>query len=73
LNTVQQVATQFDGLQVHSWPDDELIRATSGQLQSKLKGMKQAVSPEAFSHTESRKSPDQTALTDEPEQIQRLI
>ena len=73
LNTVQQVATRFDGLQVHSWPDDELIRATSGQLQSKLKGMKQAVSPEAFSDTESRKSPDQTALTDEPEQIQRLI
>jgi DNA repair photolyase len=73
LNTVQQVATRFDGLQVHSWPDDELIRATSGQLQSKLKAMKQAVSPESFSHTESRKSPDQTALTDEPEQIQRLI
>jgi peptide subunit release factor 1 (eRF1) len=22
LNTVQQVATRFDGLQVHSWPDD---------------------------------------------------
>lgn len=30
LHTVQQVATRFDGLHVHSWPDNALIKATSG-------------------------------------------
>lgn len=48
LQTVQKVATRFDGLHVHSWPDDELVRATSGELCSTLKAMQQAVSPESF-------------------------
>ncbi len=48
LTTVQQVAKRFDGLRVHSWPDDELLRSTSGKLQSALKAMQQAVSPESF-------------------------
>ncbi|GGK83330.1 hypothetical protein GCM10009067_39480 [Haloarcula sebkhae] len=62
LNTVQQVATRFDGLEVHSWPDDELVRSTSGQLRSKLKAMQQAVSPEAFSGQDSDGSPEQVGL-----------
>ncbi|MFC7029296.1 radical SAM protein [Halomicroarcula sp. GCM10025710] len=73
LNTVQQVATRFEGLSVHSWPDDELIRSTSGQLRSRLKAMKQAVSPESFSEQERRRSSDQTALANDTEQIQHLI
>ena len=48
LATVQRVATHFDGLWVHSWPDNELVRSTSGQLHSTLKEMQQAVSPESF-------------------------
>ncbi len=64
LNTVQQVATRFDGLQVHSWPEDELLRATSGQLRAKLKAMQQAVSPESFLHSspDRSRSSDQSAL-----------
>ncbi|MDS0280352.1 radical SAM protein [Halomicroarcula sp. S1AR25-4] len=73
LNTVQQVATRFDGLQVHSWPDDELVRATSGQLRSKLEAMQQAVSPESFSKAEPDTSPEQSELARENESIQQLI
>ncbi len=48
LDTVQRVATRFDGLHVHSWPDDELLSATSGQLRAQLRAMQRAVSPESF-------------------------
>lgn len=73
LNTVQKVATRFDGLQVHSWPDDELVRATSGQIRSKLKAMKKAVSPESFSGRNCPESADQEVLAQDSETIRRLI
>ena len=73
LNTVQQVATRFDGLQVHSWHDDELVRSTSGQLQSKLKAMQQAVSPESFSERDTDASPEQSELARDSDSIQHLI
>ncbi|MFY4814484.1 radical SAM domain-containing protein [Haloarcula sp. AONF1] len=72
-NTVQQVATRFDGLEVHSWPDDELVRSTSGQLRSKLKAMQQPVSPESFSGQDYLESSPQAMLAEESEQIQRFI
>jgi len=56
LQTVQKIATRFEGLTVHSWPDDELVRSTDGQLRSTLRGMQQSVSPETFAPT----SPDVT-------------
>lgn len=71
LNTVQKVAARFDGLQVHSWPDDELVRSTSGQLRSKLRAMQQAVSPESFSKTDPESAPEQSELA--TESIQQLI
>ncbi|KOX91289.1 radical SAM protein [Haloarcula rubripromontorii] len=73
LNTVQQVATRFDGLQVHSWPDDELVRSTSGQLRSKLKAMQQAVSPESFSDCAPDSSPEQSELARDGESVDHLI
>ncbi|WP_336358943.1 radical SAM domain-containing protein [Haloarcula sp. CGMCC 1.6347] len=73
LNTVQQVATRFDGLEVHSWPDDELVRLTSGQLRSKLKAMQQAVSPESFSTHDTDASPEQSELARDSESIEHLI
>jgi len=73
LNTVQQVATRFDGLEVHSWPDDELVRSTSGQLRSKLNAMQQAVSPESFSTCATDASPEQSELSRDGESIDRLI
>ncbi|RLM87886.1 radical SAM domain-containing protein [Haloarcula sp. Atlit-7R] len=73
LNTVQQVATRFDGLEVHSWPDDELVRSTSGQLRSKLKAMQQAVSPESFSERETDSPPEQSELAHDDQSIEHLI
>jgi hypothetical protein len=73
LNTVQQVATRFDGLEVHSWPDDELVRSTSGQLRSKLNAMQQAVSPESFSTHVTDASPEQSKLVRDGESIDHLI
>ena len=73
LNTVQQVATRFDGLQVHSWPDDELVRSTSGQLRSKLKAMQEAVSPESFSDRAPDTSPEQSELARDGESVDHLI
>lgn len=66
LHTVQEVATRFDGLHVHSWPDDALLKATSGQLQSQLRQMKQAVSPEAFGPSEVTQETGQEPLAEIP-------
>ncbi|MCU4744291.1 radical SAM protein [Natronoglomus mannanivorans] len=73
LNMVQQVATRFDGLKVHSWPDDELVRSTSGQLRSKLVAMQQAVSPESFSSNGSKNKSEQSPLEPEDGSIQQMI
>ncbi|MFA9418333.1 radical SAM protein [Natrinema sp. HArc-T2] len=73
LNTVQQVARRFDGLEVHSWPDDELIRSTSGQLQSQLEAMQQAVSPESFGPTKPDTPAAQSELVEDHEMFQQLI
>lgn len=62
LTTVQQVATRFEGLHVHSWPDDELVRSTSGQLQTTLKAMQQAVSPESFGDAAPPTATEQSEL-----------
>nr|WP_233562829.1 hypothetical protein [Haloarcula sp. Atlit-120R] len=73
LNTVQQVATRFDGLEVHSWPDDELVRSTSGQLRSKLTAMQEAVSPESLTTRETDTSPEQSELARDGGSIEHLI
>lgn len=73
LNTVQQVAQRFDGLQVHSWPDDELVRSTSGRLRSKLEAMQQAVSPESFSTNGPESAPAQSELVADDESIRQVI
>ncbi|WP_336331047.1 radical SAM domain-containing protein [Haloarcula sp. CGMCC 1.2071] len=73
LNTVQQVATRFDGLDVHSWPDNELVRSTSGQLRSKLRAMQEDVSPESFSKCGADASPEQSELARDSESIEHLI
>ena len=54
--------TRSDGLQVHSWPDDQLVEATSGQLRSQLRAMQRAVSPESFSEEEVGAVEEQSEL-----------
>jgi len=73
INTVQKVATRFSGIKVHSWPDDQLVKATSGQLQSKLKAMQKAISPESFTESEVERAPEQSELVDDLSTMQELI
>lgn len=49
---------RLDGLQVHSWHDDEFVRSTISQLRSKLNAMQQAVSPASFSEHKSGPLPE---------------
>jgi DNA repair photolyase len=64
LATVQQIATEFDGLRIHSWPDDELVRSTGGQLRSTLETMQKAVPPESFTRDGMEKLERQPAIVE---------
>ena len=59
---VQELADQIPGLQVHSWPDQQLIDETNGERKSELWEMKKEVSPEGFcgSRTPNRSSLEET-------------
>lgn len=46
INTVQQLAHEIGGLSIHSWPDQELINSTTGNLRMRLLGMRQSISIE---------------------------
>lgn len=46
INRVQQVASEIDGLHVHSWPDREIVEATTGRLRDDLVAMRESPSPE---------------------------
>lgn len=48
IDLVQDVATQFDNVEIHTWPDRKLLNETSGSRNHKLKKMRKAVSPEFF-------------------------
>ena len=73
INTVQKVATRFKGLKIHSWPDNKLIQATSGQLRTKLKAMQQAASPESFKTAQPETAPEQSELVTGNKSIRQLI
>lgn len=70
---VQRRATRYDNLQVHSWPDDQLIEATSGQLRQQLRTMQQAVSPEKLGEWSAPPNKSQESLTEDEESLDRLI
>lgn len=46
IDTVQKLGQRFGTIDVHSWPDRELIQETSGELRDQLRQMRKAVSPE---------------------------
>jgi len=70
INTVQKVASRFEGLTIHSWPDNDLIKSTSGQLRSQLNAMQQAVSPESFNTPVPEHSAEQSELSVDIKTIQ---
>lgn len=73
INTVQKIATRYEGLEIHSWPDDELVKSTSGQLRTKLKAMQQAVSPEEFLMSDPVSDPEQSELVTGEKSIRQII
>lgn len=64
INTVQQEAARY-GISVHSWPDRQLVDATTGPLRKQLRDMQQAISPEHYSSSSVRESPAQSLLADD--------
>lgn len=73
INAVQQLATEIGGLRIHSWPDHQLVEATSGQLQTSLRAMRKAVSPEQFPGEEPTSSTAQAELAEDIDAIRRMI
>lgn len=75
INLVQQVAEEIGGLQVHSWPDKELVNSTSGKLRRRLKRMQNAVSPETFSSQDSdlETSDAQSKIAENTDAIKKMV
>ncbi|WP_081655619.1 SPL family radical SAM protein [Halopiger goleimassiliensis] len=48
IDLVLDVAAQFDNIEIHTWPDRELLKETSGTRHHRLKKMREKVSPEQF-------------------------
>jgi DNA repair photolyase len=48
IRMVRDVAERFGNIEVHTWPDRELIEATRGETQLGLKSMRRRPSPEQF-------------------------
>lgn len=48
IDLVQKKAATFKNLDVHTWPDSQLIDSTSGELRTQLIKMKKSVSPESI-------------------------
>jgi hypothetical protein len=65
IDMVQRFAEEIGGLNIHTWPDSELIKSTSGELRFQLSEMKNATSPESFGG--SKKSA--TSASQEPLKI----
>lgn len=73
INLVQTLAEKIGGLNVHSWPDRELIKSTSGELRFKMSDMKKTVSPEHFNGEEVEQEKSQSVLTDDIGNIRTYI
>lgn len=76
INLVQRIADEIDGIQVHSWPDRELINSTSGDLRRKLKRMRKAVSPETFASrgdNEPQVSDAQSEIAKNTDAVRKMV
>lgn len=75
INIVQRLANEIGGLQIHSWPDQQLLDATTGELRQQLIAMRKAVSPEPFptAPDSAEEIPAQSPLYTDKEQIQSLV
>ncbi|WP_336000927.1 SPL family radical SAM protein [Halorientalis halophila] len=73
INTVQQQANRYGNIEVHSWPDDQLVDATSGELSRRLRAMQKAVSPENFDDNERAPDESQQQLMSDAQELKKLL
>jgi hypothetical protein len=73
IDLVQRLAEKIGGLQIHSWPDRDLIKSTTGELRFRLNDMKESISPEQFGSKPAKQPESQGPLVDDPEQIRSQI
>ncbi|EMA43167.1 Radical SAM domain-containing protein [Halococcus saccharolyticus DSM 5350] len=74
LNLVQKEGQRLNAPPIHSWPDRELLKATSGSLRDQLAAMRQAISPEPLGdEPASGKSSAQSPLFDDYSEIEHLV
>lgn len=73
INVVQTLAEEIGGLDIHSWPDRELVKATDGELRFKLSDMRKSISPEHFREEKAEKDESQSALADNIDHIRTHI
>lgn len=64
INTVQKVSEELGGLDIHTWPDEQLIQATSGPTRQQLIEMRQSVSPESLTEKKRTASPAHSPIFD---------
>lgn len=55
IELVQQKSNEYDNLNVHTWPDNQLIDMTNGELNEQLIRMKRSVSPESIGQSQTEK------------------
>lgn len=74
LNWVQRKAEELNAPPIHSWPDRELMRATSGTLRDQLAAMRQSNSPERFDGQNPAEHDDaHSPLFDSYEEVKDLV
>ena len=56
IDLVQRKSNEFDNLEVHTWPDDQLIESTNRELKSQLIQMKRSVSPKSIVKSQTERS-----------------
>lgn len=64
ITMVRDLAKKIGGLEIHTWPDRELINSTSGELRFKLSDMKKSISPESFGQDDGESSEQPELNTD---------
>lgn len=63
INTVQEVAEELSGVDIHTWPDEQLIQETSGSTRRQLIEMKRSVSAENIAGGEGNVSSAQSPIS----------
>lgn len=73
INQVQRIAEEFEGIQVHSWPDRKLVDLAPAKYRHQLKEMRKARSPEPIGSDFEGQSASQSTLADSMDEVDKTI